>query len=60
LQIIATYELHPEKETPGCHRYHQEGGDAGVQTIYLRKDALNGQPAPRRLSMTLTAIPEHN
>ncbi len=54
MQIIADYQLEPAKETPGCYRYMQVGGDPGVATLYLRKDALRGEPAPLRLQMVLT------
>lgn len=54
MQIVATFEIQPEKETKGCHRYAHTGGDQGVTTLYVRKDALRGQPAPKRLQMVLT------
>jgi len=56
MQIIAEYEIQPDKETPGCYRYARVGGDQGVVTLYVRKDALGGQPAPKRLQMVLTPI----
>lgn len=56
MQIIAEYELEPDKETKGCYRYKHVGGDPGIVTHYLRKDALGGQPAPMRLQMMLTPI----
>ena len=54
MQIVATFEIQPDKETKGCHRYAHTGGDQGVTTLYVRKDALRGQPAPKRLQMVLT------
>lgn len=56
MQIVAEYELEPSKETKGCHRYRHVSGDPGITTHYLRKDALRGQPAPKRLQMVLTPI----
>jgi hypothetical protein len=52
MQIIATFEH--EKDTPGSHRYKCVSGDEGVTTIYIRKAALRGERAPKRLQLTLT------
>jgi hypothetical protein len=46
-------KLAPEKETPGCYRYMREGGDQGVDTLYLRKREVDG-PAPAQLTVTIT------
>lgn len=45
-----------DKETKGCHRYGFSSGDAGVATIYLRKEALkDGETAPDEIKVTITA-----
>ncbi len=40
------------KETPGCHRYTRKTGDEGCETIYLRKEHLDG-PAPRFIEVSI-------
>ena len=52
MQIIATYTL--ERSTPGTVRYKHVSGDTGIETIYVRKDALGGQPAPERIQIVIT------
>lgn len=47
------FEINPTKETPGCYRYMRTGGDEGVETLYLRKESLEGA-APTQITMTLT------
>jgi hypothetical protein len=51
--IAAQFEIQPDKETKGCYRYRYDGGDHGVATIYIRKEAF-GDDAPRRLSIVIT------
>lgn len=52
MQIIATFTL--ERTTPGTVRYKHEGGDVGIETIYIRKDALKGDPTPERIQIMIT------
>lgn len=44
------------KETKGCYRYGFINGDAGVATLYIRKESCNEQP-PRRIKLTVTEAP---
>lgn len=44
-------KLAPDKETKGCYRYMREAGDTGVDTVYLRKDSVEGKP-PAQLTVT--------
>lgn len=46
-------KLAPDKETKGCYRYMREAGDEGVDTIYLRKAAVDGKP-PQQATLVFT------
>lgn len=54
--IKATYQLLPNKETKGCYRYGHLAGDAGVTTIYIRKEAVDGPP-PRTITVSVDPEP---
>jgi len=47
------YERQDDKETKGCYRYAASKGDAGITTLYLRKESVDGKP-PKRLKATIT------
>ncbi len=41
-----------DKETKGCYRYGFVSGDAGIQTLYVRKESLEDAP-PVRVKLTI-------
>lgn len=41
-------------ETKGCHRYQFIDGQAGVETVYLRKEHLDGEEAPEKIRVTIS------
>lgn len=47
------FEIAPEKETKGCHRYMRSAGDEGIRTLYLNKCDLDGHKAPARLTVII-------
>lgn len=44
-----------DKETKGCFRYGKIAGDAGVTSLYLRKESIEGH-APRLIELTIKAV----
>lgn len=43
------------KETTGCYRYGFVSGDAGINSLYLRKESVEGD-APRTIELTIKAV----
>lgn len=52
-----TMERLDDKETKGCYRYGFLTGDAGVQTLYIRKESCGEGKPPKRIKLTLTEAP---
>lgn len=44
-----------DKETKGCHRYGFSAGDAGVSTLYIRKENMPDGVAPKRIRVMIVA-----
>jgi hypothetical protein len=43
-------------ETKGTYKYHEEGDDQLVRTLYLRKDKIGGK-APEKVFVLITDQP---
>jgi len=44
-----------DKETKGCFRYGFTSGDAGLATLYLRKENIDGM-APMQIQVVITDV----
>lgn len=49
-RLSVVMERLDDKETPGCLRYRAVGGDAGLESIYLKKVAVGeASTMPKRV-----------
>jgi hypothetical protein len=50
-RVVVTLEQ--GKETKGTFRFDSPDPDAAVTSVYVRKSAFEGGPAPRRITLTI-------